>query len=239
MPTLAVGMLRSEGCCLFCCRQWIASLAGGGTLSRGAFAMLEKCPICGVRVWFTDDVCPHCRSHCPTRLAAPLIAEEDQPTTESAEEGLLGNARPERPFLPWICGAIGGGIAGIAFGGNLVLTFAEPGMELPRTTIWICLGIASLAGLILTPVFRSDHPVAVNIQGAVLGLAIGSITATFPVALGVEYPRLAGFPARGPTILPMLRFMIMAANGTVGGIVLGSIGWPILRRLWKKQSGKP
>jgi hypothetical protein len=204
--------------------------------------MLERCPKCGVKVWFTNDICPSCRSHCPTREAATSgEVGEERPTRETPNEYPLrkeGDCEWRgTSFRHWFYGVLCGGVAGLGFGSNLVLTFWTPGLHLPGSTVWVCLGIASLAGLILTPLFRSKHPVAVAIQGAVLGSAIGSIAATFPVALGVEYPRLIGFPSRsGPGTLPFVRFVVMALSGTAGGAVLGLIVWPKLKRLRKEYS---
>jgi hypothetical protein len=92
------------------------------------------------------------------------------------------------------------------------------------------IGIATLLGLILTPLFSSKHSVAVAFQWVLLGAAIGSFATPFVFML-VSQGGSSGPANQFADAFAVIGLMVLTVCGTVGGAVLGLIGLPVVKRL--------
>ena len=54
--------------------------------------------------------------------------------------------------------------------------------------------------------------------------------------MGADWPNVNSLATFGPTAKPFFQFVIMATYGTVGGIIVGLIGWPKLKCSWENHS---
>jgi hypothetical protein len=136
----------------------------------------------------------------------------------------------------WANGAVCGGLVGLGHALNLMLVCKDfPPSDMPGVMLVgaAFIGIAALAGLILTPLFSSDHPVAVAFQGIFLGASIGSFATPFFWMVFLS-DGSSGPANQFADAFAVIGLVVMTICGAVGGSVVGLIGWPKLKRILRK-----